>query len=258
MFWDEVFRTSSVLISLFWQVFTGMALTSASVFAAMFFNRAQLSGVYTVIGFLVTALVGQIVDSRSHSVGEVAVLGLLFPSMNYMFMLGYLGRYERQNLHTNMLHAPQSAPGLIIPPSVSGVLLWVFLWIQIILYPIAAVYVERIIHGANSKNRTIEQQSTQDGNAIEIRGIAKIYPPSFRQRWLSFKKTFEVIAVQDLDLTAKKGQILCLLGANGSGKTTTLDMIGGLQKLTSGSIKVNAAISQLGQSVFIYFVLARD
>jgi ATP-binding cassette subfamily A (ABC1) protein 3 len=249
VFWDEVFRSSNVFISLFWQVFTGMALTSASVFAAIFFSRAQLSGVYAVIGFLVTALAGQIVDKGGHSVGAIAILALLFPSMNYMFMLGYLGRYERQDLSTNMLHAPGSTPDLPIPPSVSGILLWIFLWVQIILYPIMAVYAERIVHGSNSKDRTIAPQSTDGGeaNAIEIRRLTKIYPPTFRQRWLSFRKAFDVVAVQDLDLTARKGQILCLLGANGSGKTTTLDMVGGLQKLTSGSIKVNAPTSQLGQ-----------
>ncbi|KAE9373139.1 ABC transporter [Stipitochalara longipes BDJ] len=248
VFWAEVFKTSSVLISLFWQVFNGMAITSASVFAAMFFSRAQLSGVYCVLGFLVTAVVGQIIDSRSHSVGASAILTLIFPSMNYMFMLGNMGRFERENLPTDMLHALRSTPDQIVPGSVSVIVLWVFLWIQIIIYPVMAVYVERWMHGSTSKDRTLAPGATKGSptDAVEIRGLTKIYSIPFRRRWFSRQKSSAVVAVQDLDLKARKGQILCLLGANGSGKTTTLDMIGGLQRLTSGSIEIDAASSQLG------------
>jgi len=45
--------------------------------------------------------------------------------------------------------------------------------------------------------------------------------------------------VNDLTLTARKGQIMVLLGANGSGKSTTLDAIAGLNTVTSGSISVD-------------------
>ena len=40
---------------------------------------------------------------------------------------------------------------------------------------------------------------------------------------------------------------MCLLGANGSGKTTTLDIIGGLQKATQGTIHVDMAQSHIGK-----------
>lgn len=248
MFWAEVYKTSTVLISLFWQVFNGMAITSASVFAAMFFNRVQLSGVYSILGFLVTAVIGQIIDGQSHSVGIVAILAPIFPSMNYMFMLGNMGRFKREGLPTYMLHAPRSTPDQIVPGSVSVLVLWVFLWVQIIVYPIMAVFVEQWMHGSPSKDRTLAPGATEGSpaDAIEIRGLTKIYPIPFRRRWFSRGNTSAVVAVQDLDLKAKRGQILCLLGANGSGKTTTLDMIGGLQQLTSGSIKIDATSSQLG------------
>ena len=45
VFWVDVFHTSNFAILLFWQIFTRMAVTSASVFAAIFFSRAQLSGI---------------------------------------------------------------------------------------------------------------------------------------------------------------------------------------------------------------------
>lgn len=42
--------------------------------------------------------------------------------------------------------------------------------------------------------------------------------------------------VNHLNISVQKGEILCLLGASGCGKTTTLKMIGGFLKANSGSI----------------------
>ncbi|MGL6197529.1 MAG: ABC transporter ATP-binding protein [Lachnospiraceae bacterium] len=42
--------------------------------------------------------------------------------------------------------------------------------------------------------------------------------------------------VNHLNISVQKGEILCLLGASGCGKTTTLKMIGGFLKADSGSI----------------------
>src|SRR5260370_1391859 len=45
-------------------------------------------------------------------------------------------------------------------------------------------------------------------------------------------------AVDHLSLTVEQGEIFGLLGPNGSGKTTTINMISGLSVPTSGSVKV--------------------
>ena len=251
VFWAEVFRGSNAAILIFWQVFNGLALTSASVFAASFFNRAQLSGVYTVIGFLVVAVIGQIIDTGSPATAEVAVLSLLFPSMNYMFMIGYIGRYERQNLRTNLIRAAPATSDEASTSRLNAIVMVLFLVLQIFIYPLLAVLVERWLHGANSKGRTVGVShgnvSSSDAGAVEISGLTKIYPRTMRQRLFSRNKGKDVVAVDHLDMTAQKGQILCLLGANGSGKTTTLSMIGGLQKLSSGYIRVSAQPSKLGE-----------
>jgi len=53
------------------------------------------------------------------------------------------------------------------------------------------------------------------------------------------KKYGKETALQDIDFTFEQGKIYGLVGANGSGKSTTLKMIAGLVQPTSGSVSVN-------------------
>ncbi len=52
------------------------------------------------------------------------------------------------------------------------------------------------------------------------------------------KRFGELVAVERLDLAVPRGQIFGLLGANGSGKTTTIRMLTGLLPPTSGTARV--------------------
>ena len=52
------------------------------------------------------------------------------------------------------------------------------------------------------------------------------------------KRYNEILAVDNVDLTLKPGEIFGLLGPNGSGKSTTLKMLMGLVQPDSGSIRV--------------------
>ncbi|HSN13794.1 MAG TPA: ATP-binding cassette domain-containing protein, partial [Anaeromyxobacteraceae bacterium] len=60
--------------------------------------------------------------------------------------------------------------------------------------------------------------------AIHTRGLRKVFGG--------------VVAVDGLDLDIPRGQILGLLGANGSGKTTTIRMLCGLLEPTAGDATV--------------------
>ena len=53
------------------------------------------------------------------------------------------------------------------------------------------------------------------------------------------KKFGEVIALDNLDFSVRKGEIHGLIGANGSGKTSLLNVLSGLSRLNSGSFFVN-------------------
>jgi ABC-2 type transport system ATP-binding protein len=52
------------------------------------------------------------------------------------------------------------------------------------------------------------------------------------------RKSFTRVAVDDLDLVVRTGELYALLGPNGAGKTTTLRMVAGLLKPDSGSIDI--------------------
>jgi len=53
------------------------------------------------------------------------------------------------------------------------------------------------------------------------------------------KKFGDFTAVDQLSLSVKEGEILCLLGANGAGKSTTINMLLNFIKPTSGSAEIN-------------------
>src|SRR5258708_8936144 len=62
-------------------------------------------------------------------------------------------------------------------------------------------------------------------------------PPAIEMSHL--RKVFgNFVAVYDLSLTVQRGEIFGLLGLNGSGKTTTINMVSGLSQPTSGSVHV--------------------
>ncbi|MFT4132301.1 ABC transporter ATP-binding protein [Labrys sp. (in: a-proteobacteria)] len=58
-------------------------------------------------------------------------------------------------------------------------------------------------------------------------------------------------AVEDLSFTLQRGEILGLIGPNGSGKTTTINMVTGASKPDGGSIEVEGA-DMAGQPAHLY------
>ena len=52
-------------------------------------------------------------------------------------------------------------------------------------------------------------------------------------------KELEVLALQGLDLTVAKGEFMAIIGNSGSGKSTFLNMIGGLDRPSAGKLTVD-------------------
>ena len=70
---------------------------------------------------------------------------------------------------------------------------------------------------------------------IECDNLVKIYK----------SKDIEVLALQGLDITIEEGELMAIVGNSGSGKSTFLNMIGGLDKPTAGKLFVD------GKNLFI-------
>src|SRR5215472_5314288 len=62
---------------------------------------------------------------------------------------------------------------------------------------------------------------------LELRRVDKVYQSGGKP---------PVHAVRSLDMEVEKGEIVALLGSSGCGKTSTLRMIAGFERVTSGSI----------------------
>jgi len=70
---------------------------------------------------------------------------------------------------------------------------------------------------------TFNSISSSD-KAIEVFNLKKVYG--------------DLIAVNDISFSVKKGEVFAFLGPNGAGKTTTVEMIESIRQPTAGSIKI--------------------
>lgn len=75
-------------------------------------------------------------------------------------------------------------------------------------------------------NKTIPQQEI----ILKISNLHKRYNEG---------KSNEVYALRGVDLTVKKGDMMAIMGASGCGKTTLLNMIGNLDRRSSGQIIID-------------------
>ena len=75
--------------------------------------------------------------------------------------------------------------------------------------------------------RAIEGE--REDNMIVCENLVKIYKT----------QDIEVLALQGLDLTVARGELMAIIGNSGSGKSTLLNMLGGLDKPSAGTLTVD-------------------
>ncbi|KAK4691195.1 hypothetical protein P7C71_g5755, partial [Lecanoromycetidae sp. Uapishka_2] len=230
-----VFAKTSVAILVLFNIFTGLSLSSFSIFGAAFFHKAQLSGIVTTIVSLLLAVLAQVLQNAN--TGAVAILSILFPPMNYTFFTILMARWERQDMPTNLVKAaPQN------PSTLPGIAFFVFAIIQTFAFPIIGALIERYLYGTTSKGRQLSNGTEGSQAAVDLTDFTKEYKPSWWARNIATKfgkKKETVVAVNGLSLSIPQGQIMVLLGANGSGKSTTLEAIAGLNTVTTGTVAVD-------------------
>lgn len=71
-----------------------------------------------------------------------------------------------------------------------------------------------------------EEKASESEYIIECDSLVKIYKTD----------EVEVMALQGLELTIKRGELMAVIGKSGSGKSTLLNMIGGLERPTAGKM----------------------
>ena len=64
---------------------------------------------------------------------------------------------------------------------------------------------------------------------IEVRGLHKVFETASGQ---------VVVALQDIDLTVRPGEFLCIVGPSGCGKSTFLRQLAGLEQSSAGEIRI--------------------
>ena len=75
--------------------------------------------------------------------------------------------------------------------------------------------------------RSPEAASTAPGWLLETRGLTKRFGG--------------LVAVDGLPLTVRDGEVRGLIGPNGSGKTTTINLLSGLYRADAGEIRLRGA-----------------
>jgi NitT/TauT family transport system ATP-binding protein len=69
------------------------------------------------------------------------------------------------------------------------------------------------------------------GNArIVVRGLHKVFETASAQ---------VVVALQDIDLSVRPGEFLCIVGPSGCGKSTFLRLLAGLEQSSAGEIRID-------------------
>lgn len=70
--------------------------------------------------------------------------------------------------------------------------------------------------------------------------------------WFRYSKN-ENDVIRGLNLTAYPGELFCIVGGNGTGKSTAMSIIAGLNKAYRGKVKVNGRVAMLPQNPQILF-----
>ncbi|KAK7422996.1 hypothetical protein QQX98_001286 [Neonectria punicea] len=230
-----VFPETSIVILLVSILLCGFSITDLAIFFGCCFRKAQLSGITAVILTLVLAIVAQV--SGNLATWLVVILSLLFPPMNYVYLVVLIARWESRNQSVQLVKsAPSSNSTLPI------IAFWIFAILHTLVYPFLGALIETRLFGTTPNSRTTEAPNAPV--AVRLLGFTKTYQPGLAQRIFSYftKRTIRpVVAVQDLDLHAYRGEVMVLLGANGSGKSTTLDAIAGMSSASSGEVYVSYA-----------------
>ena len=228
-------RTASSIVVTF-HILTGLSLTAYSAFGASLFRRAQLSGITVLLVSLVLAIISQFLPQTTTS---ITALSVIFPPVTYTSFTIYLAGFEENLEPANLSYAaPDSSM------RISGYVYFVCLVAQLVVYSMLSVFVQWFFYSTSQQSR---KQLDAGSTAFQISNVSKHFVPTRLHRVLStagLSSRSEVVkAVDQVSLSALRGNIVVLLGANGAGKSTMLSMMAGTSSVTAGRIETEKAAS---------------
>ncbi len=106
---------------------------------------------------------------------------------------------------------------------------------------------------ANQKNEEVISAPNSDNCKISNLKKAKNEDIlSAKNIWFRYSKKEEDV-LRGVELSIKKGELFCVLGGNGSGKTTMLSILSGINKPLRGKLKIKGTTALLPQDVQTLF-----
>jgi ABC transport system ATP-binding/permease protein len=104
--------------------------------------------------------------------------------------------------------------------------------------PIRSGHVYTFAKGGSIKSRQGHSIYYSDISSSFLSNI-NIYKISFTVENLSYHFREGHAAVDNVSFSVEEGKLIGIMGASGSGKTTLMNLMSGIQKATSGSVKIN-------------------
>ncbi|SNX85939.1 related to ATP-binding cassette, sub-family A [Melanopsichium pennsylvanicum] len=230
-----LWTTSNKALCIFAHVLPGLAMASWSLFVATFFARANVSSIITTALAILMAIVALI--TKQISEGGGIVIGLLFPSASFVYEFIAISAYEHEGLAAD---ATASHDGINKGPSILGQI--VVQVIAIFLFPALTILLEHKLFSAQPFFQWLFRRtpsSSSDHSATHYSEKGHVPALQINNLTKQYSKKASSLAVDQLDLTVPRGTITCLLGSNGSGKSTTIGVVGGTIRPTSGSVFID-------------------
>lgn len=166
-----VFPNTSRGLPFGYHILSGLAFTSFSLFGASFFKKAQLSGSIMIIIILVFAILPQVLWEQKKDM--VIAFSLLFPSANYTYFIINLALWESADQKVDMMKAAPLDEWDTYVDRIAIYLYWIFLAIQILVYPVLAFALEHLLFSTGSRGRTFAPPANAQSPTVVLSGLSK-------------------------------------------------------------------------------------
>ncbi|KZL73341.1 ATP-binding cassette sub-family A member 9 (ABC transporter) [Colletotrichum tofieldiae] len=223
-------RASSAAIPIIWQILLGLSVNSSAVFAASFFQNVRTAPAYVSGAFMTLSAGALLAGLKKALMATVVSMSIFFPSSNHFF-----GQFILQPAKLGDI--PPWAFWAQKKLVVNGNTLLSLFVVALDVYPLSAILVGDFKHGIAYKGRTFSGEGgSASPIAVEAKDLQKTFRPPLIERIRCFSRRKPSSAVNGVSLWGHRGQVLCLDGPNGSGKTTALQMMAGLLPNTSNPV----------------------